>query len=210
MIINTTGSTDKTTPVLVWDVDDVLNNLTGEWFAELNTARHEGVSYGELTENPPCALLGMDTSTYLASLDDFRKRKMKELRPCSAVTAWFSAYGDRFRHMALTATPFKFAADSAQWVMKNFGEWIRTFHFIPSARPEDDIPVYHRNKAEFLLTVGERVVLIDDNETNLVQAESCGISCLAFPRPWNRNRTVSSHDFLSRLTTELFVGTLSD
>ncbi len=196
----TTNISDKLPPLLVWDVDDVLNNLTGEWFEEYTATYPSSITYAQLTENPPNALLGMKMQEYLASLDDFRNRKMIQLKPVDEVHAWFNIYGNNFHHAALTATPFKFAADSAQWVIRNFGTWIRSFHFIPSARPEDNIPIYHRNKAELLQSIGTAVILIDDNETNLVQAELLGIPCRAFPRPWNRNRKMSIRDFLRKLT----------
>ncbi|MDD5664401.1 MAG: hypothetical protein PHT71_09100, partial [Victivallaceae bacterium] len=115
-------------PLIVWDVDDVLNNLTYEWFDEFETLNRTGITYEKLSENPPDRLLGISRESYLESLDDFRMRRITSLKPVEETMQWFIRHGNKFRHAALTATPFRCAPASAQWVIKHYGNWIRTFH----------------------------------------------------------------------------------
>ena len=186
-------------PVIVWDVDDVLNNLAFEWFKEFEELHHSGVSYEQLSANPPDKILGIPLDSYLESLDDFRSRKMSELKPVNTVLEWFHAHGADFRHAALTAVPFHFAPLSAQWVMKNFGNWIRSFHFVPSFRKDDNIVAYDKSKADMLKRIGRVDAFIDDNEFNIAQAGCLGICSIAFPRPWNKNRGMAISECLSKL-----------
>ncbi len=54
---------------IVWDVDDVLNNLTEHWLAGWQ-AGHAGfaLDYREITRNPPHELFGLTFEAYLESL----------------------------------------------------------------------------------------------------------------------------------------------
>ena len=176
-------------PLVAWDVDDVLNCLTRSWF-EHNRGKFPGIDYEMLRENPPDRLLGISRREYLESLDRFRAEKYAELEPAPEVLAFLRRYGERFRHAAVTATPRKFASVSAAWVMKHFGEWIRSFHFVPSARPECVLPAYAQTKGEVLAGFRGKVILIDDTQKNLESARAAGAEAIAFPAPWNaaRNR----------------------
>jgi FMN phosphatase YigB (HAD superfamily) len=177
-----------TMPVIVWDVDDVLNNLMFEWFNEFRHKHNLSVSYNDLRLNPPCDILGISLDDYLMSLDDFRRRKMLTLAPVQEVLEWFQNYGSGYRHIALTAVPFKFAPFSAQWVLNNFGEWIRAFYYVPSPRKTDNIAEYDKNKGEVLKKIGQVDLFIDDNEGNIAQAMELGIKSIVFARPWNMGR----------------------
>jgi hypothetical protein len=173
---------------IAWDVDDVLNNLMRCWFENKWSLEHPDckVRYEELRENPPHSILSISVKAYLESLDEFRlsDHYMKML-PVKEVMEWFDLYGERFRHIALTAVPLKAAFVSAQWVLKHFGKWIRTFHFIPSNRQAENLPRYDEDKSDFLNWLGKVDIFIDDNEKNVSSVKKSGIHCVVMPRPWN-------------------------
>ena len=56
---------------LVWDIDDVLNDLMRSWFTEEWLPTHPDcrLAYADLLENPPHRVLGIAEAEYLASLD---------------------------------------------------------------------------------------------------------------------------------------------
>src|SRR5579871_3024689 len=122
---------------IVWDVDDVLNDLMRVWFEEEWRPKHPGcvLDYEGILDNPPHTLLGVDLADYQRSLDSFRLSGVySKLKPGPEVRDWFVRRGHDFHHLALTATPLACASVSAEWVFRNFGKWIRSFQFIPSPR----------------------------------------------------------------------------
>ncbi|HPZ06757.1 MAG TPA: hypothetical protein PL110_01470 [Candidatus Eremiobacteraeota bacterium] len=173
--------------MIAWDIDDVLNDLMGLWFENqwLKEYPECNLTYADLKENPPYKLLGVKKEDYLKSLDRFRlKRYLHDVVPVPEILEWFLKYGDRFRHMALTSVPLSCAHVSAFWLFKYFGNWIRTFHLVPSKR-EEDLPLYDYSKGEYLNWLGKVNILIDDNETNIKSADSYGIKGILMPKPWN-------------------------
>ncbi len=187
---------------IVWDVDDVLNDLMRVWFEDwaASPGANRSLGYEQLTSNPPHQILGIDRSGYLASLDDFRlSGKAAKLSPVAEVFEWFSLHGEAAHHAALTAVPLCAGHVSADWVMRNYGQWIRSFHTIPSSRPGIEAPQYHSNKQDFLAWWGKADVLVDDNEENIEGALSLGINAVLFPRPWNSS-TVTLGEALRELT----------
>ena len=69
---------------IVWDVDDVLNDLMKVWFKGWTSSGGSlcPLSYDQLTGNPPHEILKISMPEYLASLDAFRlSRKRLEGRP---------------------------------------------------------------------------------------------------------------------------------
>lgn len=169
----------KTT--IAWDVDDVLNPLMRSWL------KHDfpTIPYGDLTENPPHRRLGISEEDYLRRLDAFRLDHLADLPPNQVILRFMQAHGDRFRHLALTAVPRFFAPLSAQWVLRHFGDWIRTFHFIPSSRPGRRLPTYDGNKAEVLANCPGKVILIDDNPAQVEAVRQAGLEARLMPQPWN-------------------------
>lgn len=172
---------------LVWDVDDVLNDLTRRWFEDAWLPAHPGatLSYGDLTRQPPSAVLGVTDAEYLASLDDYRARRYAGLEPEADVLRWFSERGGAFRHLCLTATPMRHAPAVAAWVMGHFGPWIRAFALLPSPRPGERLPAYDRDKGECLAWLGVGDVFIDDNPANVSAVAARGLRTILAPRPWN-------------------------
>ncbi|MDO8673369.1 MAG: hypothetical protein Q7O66_18330 [Dehalococcoidia bacterium] len=173
---------------IVWDVDDVLNDLMRDWFENRWLGLHPNCSlrYEDIVENPPHRLLGVSVDEYLSSLDSFRlSGAWLQLTPVAEVLAWFREYGSRFRHVALTATPLSCANISAAWVTQHFGMWIRSFNFVPSSRPGQNVLTYDQNKAEFLRWWGRADVLVDDSPANVNAARDMDIQAILAPRPWN-------------------------
>jgi len=172
---------------IAWDVDDVLNDLTGAWLRDEWRPAHPQcrTAYSELSRNPPHSIIGAALEEYLASLDRFRRSRYRELEPLPETLAWFERHGGRFRHMALTAAPLHCAPESAEWVIRHFGRWIRSFNFVPSPRHGESIPPYDANKRDFLRWFGNASVLVDDNVENIAAARSAGMRAVLMPRPWN-------------------------
>src|SRR5262249_9539730 len=119
---------------IVWDVDDVLNDLMQDWFEGVGRAlaARPGGAYSDLTSNPPHEALGVSREAYLASLDRFREKDYGSVAPMPESLSWFSRHGHRAHHVALTAVPLAAAHLSAEWVVRHYGQWIRTFAFAPS------------------------------------------------------------------------------
>ncbi|MFZ1936939.1 MAG: hypothetical protein WCB27_22580 [Thermoguttaceae bacterium] len=188
---------------IAWDVDDVLNDCMRTWFERTWLPAHPGcaVGYEQLVENPPSSVLGCTKAEYLESLDEFRQSEAaRQMEPVPQVLQWFTEHGSRMRHVAVSAVPLAAAHLSAAWVIRHFGLWIRSFHFIPSPREGNPTPVYDRSKGEALRQWGTIDAFIDDNRDNLASAERFGIRTFCFPRPWNRE-TVSLAGILHELTT---------
>jgi hypothetical protein len=172
---------------IVWDVDDVLNDLTRQWLLVTGPAAHADVAYADLTANPPHECLGLPLAGYLASLDEFRATSYHALEPNADIQAWFRAHGHRFHHVALTAVPTAFAHTSAEWVFRHFGAWMQTFAFAPSPREGANAPLL-ATKADYLRWLGRGDMYIDDREENVRDAEACGLRGVLRPQPWNSAR----------------------
>ncbi|MFZ0932108.1 MAG: hypothetical protein WAN11_26145 [Syntrophobacteraceae bacterium] len=175
---------------IVWDVDDVLNDLMGAWFEDyaVSNGADSSIAYDRLTSNPPHVLLGISHEEYLASLDKFRLSGMAEkMPPVAEIFEWFCLYGNSAHNVALTATPLLASPVSAQWVMRNFGRWIRSFNVIPSSRPRIEATQYHISKFDFLRWWDKADILVDDSEENIAGALSLGMNAVLIPRPWNQS-----------------------
>ncbi|WP_263419083.1 hypothetical protein [Terriglobus albidus] len=187
---------------LVWDVDDVLNDLMHQWFHCQWMPDHPEcrLRFEDLSCNPPHAALGVSREEYLTSMDLFRRtNRAKEMEPNPEVVAWFFQYGARFRHVALTARPLATAPDVASWVFKYFGLWIRTFGVVPS-RHDADTPLYDLTKGEYLRWLRSGDVLIDDSSENISQAAGLGMRVLQPAQPWN-NSELTMQALLHQLAT---------
>lgn len=175
---------------VVWDVDDVLNDLMYQWFVYAWNVQHPecAIPFAGLTQNPPHQVLGIDRDEYLSSMDVFRKTERAcNMSPNPEVLAWFHEQGHRFRHIALTARPLETAPEVAHWLFRHFGKWIRCFGVVPT-RTGEGVPVYDRTKGEYLAWLGRGDVLIDDSTENIVQAESLGLKTLQVAQPWNQSK----------------------
>ena len=179
---------------IVWDVDDVLNDLMEQWFHRGWKREHPEcrTEYRELSANPPYAALGVTREEYLASMDAFRRSDAAaQLTPNAEVLGWLEEQGAKARHIALTSRPLETAPDVAAWVMRHFGRWVRCFGVVPS-RPPESAPVYDRSKGEYLRWLGKGDVLVDDTRENLDAAREIGIEVLVWPQPWNGSQKTTT------------------
>jgi hypothetical protein len=186
---------------IVWDIDDVLNDLTRAWFQTAWLPAHGEcrLTYEDLTFNPPHALLGVPKAEYLASLDGFRLSPAAVDRaPDSAVVGWFQVHGGRYRHLALTARPRHTVVPAIHWLMTYFGEWFQTFGFVPSDRPGRPANQADRTKGDYLKWLAHADVFIDDHAENCRAAERLGIRSFLRAQPWNDSR-MSLTDILQQL-----------
>jgi len=188
---------------IAWDIDDVLNDLMAEWFAAWKQAHPTlSLTYEAITCNPPQSLLGVSLEDYLMSLDDFRRKHYLVLKPNPDVLKWFESCGSQAHHIALSAVPADCAYLSAGWVMRHFGQWIRGFHFIPSARPQEPASTdYDQSKADFLRRVGGVDFFIDDSPKNVNEAVSAGVHSYLVSRPWNNGQPLDL--ILNRLRKDI-------
>jgi hypothetical protein len=186
---------------VVWDVDDVLNDLMYQWFVYGWRVQHSDcpISYQELTSNPPHQVLEIDRTDYLASMDLFRKtERARNISPNPEILAWFRKEGARFRHIALTARPLETAPEVAHWVMHHFGAWIRCFGVVPT-RLQEGLPIYDQTKGQYLAWLSRGDIIVDDSTENIREAETLGLRTLQPAQPWNHSQLTVS-DLLRQLS----------
>ena len=188
---------------IAWDIDDVLNDLMGRWLESYKKKTPDcKVSYPELLKNPPNEIVGISMQDYLSSLDSFRVQNYLSLSPNPQILGWMKNNSKDFMHIAITSTPMSCAHLSSHWLFKNFGEWIRSFTFIPSKRSADTHPAFFENKADFLKTQNI-YAFIDDNEANISAAKKEGIRAILYPRPWN-SQSADTNQILNSIKTGEF------
>ena len=187
---------------IVWDVDDVLNPFMRVWFEDFWLPKNPqcSLAFKDITRNPPLEILGLSLEEYRESIDEFRLSDMfLSMEPDAAIYKWFMEHGHLYRHMALTAVPRLGASASANWTLKHFGDWIRTFVFVPSERAGEDIPVYETSKQQYLDWIEKAAVFIEDNPHNISNLENEKIECFLVDRPWNHS-SESIESILAKLT----------
>lgn len=199
---------DGLSRIVVWDVDDVLNDLMRAWLDSVWTPAHPAqvVLFEDLRENPPHVLLGISSGEYLSSLDDFRlSAAYAQQAPNPDILAWLQEHGGRCRHIALTATALRTVPAAAEWTLRHFGRWIREFAFIPAARSGEEVPTYDADKGAWLARLGTSAILVDDSPQNVVAAIGAGVPGLCWPRPWNGS-SASVADTLQTLSRLILAG----
>jgi len=173
---------------IVWDIDDVLNDLTRSWFDSVWKRENPEMEmqYEQLTLNPPHELLGMSREAYQCSLDRFRlSSEATEMKPDSSVLNWFNKWGAEYRHIALTARPIKTVSPAVSWLMDNFGEWFEGFGFVPSRRLDEHPKQPDKKKRDFLAWLGKANYFIDDHVENIEGSDELGIRSFIAAQPWN-------------------------
>lgn len=187
---------------IIWDVDDVLNDLALHWLAESWLPAHPSCRPGfdGRSGAAPEDVLGTTREEYLASLDAYRHSGAYSAQPPRAdVVAWFEAYGAEARHLALTAVPLHAAHVSAEWVLRHYSRWVRGVNVVPSPRPDDPPGPPERDKGAWLAWFGHADVLVDDSPENVAAARAHGVRGLLFPRPWNADAGRPVTDLLDEL-----------
>jgi hypothetical protein len=158
------------------------------------------LNYNDLVENPPHNILGINLQEYQNSIDAFRSSELfRDLPPNAEVLEWFRKYGRLFRHIALSAVPRNAAVASASWLFTHFGDWIRTFAFIPSQRNGENPPSYDLTKADYIKWLNKADVFIEDNESNITGLEKLNIQRFIVTQPWNSSK-MGVEELLSTLT----------
>lgn len=175
---------------IAWDVDDILNNLMYHWLTEKWLPEHpkRKVSFEQIIQNTPERIIDSTKEEYYSSLDSFRLSKAYlDMKPEPQVLEWFENSGYKARHIALTSVPLRAAHMSAEWVMKNFGKWIRSFNFVPSIRNGEQAPEYSQTKADYLKWLNNVDVFVEDSEQNIREAKELGIRGILVGKPWNKS-----------------------
>jgi hypothetical protein len=195
----------RSKPVVVWDVDDVLNELMREWFEDWWRPRHPECTrcYGDIAANPPHTVLEISEAAYLVSLDEFRAERFDRLIPRPEVLEWFAREGHRANHVALSAPPEAFAHVSASWVIRHFGQWIRTYAFVPARRGRAEVADPKLAKREYLRWLGHGDVFLDDRADTVQNVRALGVHGIVVPQPWSTSEHQSLDGALSELTTVL-------
>lgn len=186
--------------LIVWDIDDVLNDLLKCWFEEFKESAGLTIDYEDILKNPPHEILGLSKQEYLARLDAFRmSEKGRNLTPNRQILEWLRKHGSGFRHMALTARPRQSMPMLSEWLFRHFGDWIRTVSFVPSFRQGENLPEYDLSKAAFLNWLDRADFFIDDMPENVEAAASVGIAAFAYPQPWNE-RPLTAEEIFDNLS----------
>jgi len=186
---------------IVWDIDDVLNDLMHAWFTSVWKPAHAGsaVVYEDIVENPPYRSLGIEEEEYLRSLDAFRlSEAARNMTPNPTIVEWLRKHGSAFRHVALTARPLDTAPPAAEWLFRHFGEYFRCFGVVP-CRSIPGTPQYDRDKGDFLRWLGGADYFVDDSPANVAAARALGVNGIVYPQPWN-GASHSVGDVLESLT----------
>lgn len=187
---------------IVWDIDDVLNDFMKRWFEQWWRPKKTDCkfNYHDLIKNPPHNILGIDLQEYQNSIDAFRHSKLFEVMPPNIeVLEWFRKYGQLSRHIALSAVSRNAVTASASWLFTHFGDWIRTFTFVPSQRSGENLPLYDSAKAGYIRWFNKADVFIEDNEDNIAGIEQLNIRRIIIARPWNSSK-IGFEELLSILT----------
>ena len=189
-------------PLLIWDIDDVLNDLMSLFCSTVAQRIRPGITAAELlTENPPLGKLGCSLDEYRALLDECRDKFLFNSLPREEVRTFLRVHGQNFRSLALSSCPMDTAPRSAEWVLRHFGLWIQGVIFVPSPRKKIEIGSYlYRSKAEAVAELGG--LLIDDAPINVEAVRKAGGRALYFPAPWNENRGMGYDEFFTILLKE--------
>jgi len=184
---------------IIWDIDDVLNNLMEEWLQTewMKNNPKSGIKYSDLKSNPPHNILGIPKEDYLVSLDKFRIESFHKLIPNPLILEWFKENGSQYRHIALTSVPLSSADISAKWLFNNFGTWFRSFNVIPSPRATDPYNYYDKSKAEFLYWLNKGDYFIDDSVGNFKNIDKLKIKAIIYPQPWNHAENFKIGDLIN-------------
>ena len=189
-------------PLLIWDIDDVLNELTALCIGTTAQKLKPGIKWEELHTNPPLQELECSLDEYRRILDECRDQYLYSRPPCREVLEFFQEWGHLFRSVTLSSSPMHMAPRSAEWVLRHFGSWIQGTIFVPSPRKHVSVATaLFASKAEAVLALGG--ILIDDMPINVERVRAAGGEALYFPAPWNENKDMSIKDFLSEVIKKL-------
>ena len=189
-------------PIIVWDVDDVLNRLMDSWLKSWNQKNDLNVALMNIKDNPPHEILKISKETYFNSLDDFRNSEAGiNVEENSTVKNWFENHGSRFYHMACSARPIHTMPNQAWWIYHNYGQWIHTVHVAGTGRNKE-MDYKNISKADFISWIDKEVLFIDDSEENVNAVSETGSETMLYPQPWNSSKH-SEEEFIAKLNEKL-------
>lgn len=176
-----------TNSIYVWDVDDVLNDLTKEFIKEYYPKK----AFDSLVDANIYKCLEIKESEYLSRLDDFRQKKYLDLQPNREIIDFIKERSNSL-HYILTAVPHVHIQTSFDWLVKNFNSLFYGFFFAPSPRPKDEKKIITKfDHLKNLNSSCNKVYFIDDNPKNFLET-SKDIKKILWPQPWNRYAYLSS------------------
>ena len=192
----------SSTPIIIWDVDDVLNCLMESWLNHWNQGNNSNIVLKDIKENPPHEILGTTKETYFTSLDEFRNSESgKYVLANSIVMNWFEGHGNKFNHAACAARPIETMPNQAWWIYYNYGQWIHTVHAAKTVR--DLMDNHHpATKADFISWMNRDILFIDDSEENVNAVSEKGTDSVLYPQPWNGSN-YSEEGFIEALNHKL-------
>jgi 5'(3')-deoxyribonucleotidase len=189
---------------IVWDVDEVLNNLVIEWLEYWKVLFPDcKITYDQITNYSLKKVLNAPSNEILQSIDDFKFLGFfTDLKPNQKILKWFEEYGKYFHHIALTSCSLRTSHISASWVYENFGRWIRSFHCIPSSREGKEDIIYDINKAEYIKRIEDVDIFIDDCPENCEKVQDLyhGIKIFTPKKPWNTGTGIDIEEILREIT----------
>ena len=189
-------------PIIIWDVDDVLNRLMYCWLDNWDKNAVRKFHYKDIVENPPHKLLGITENQYFSNLDEYRNSDLgRNVSINKCVFQWFQLYGNDFKHIACTARPVHTMPNQSWWIYTFFGRWIQTVQIASSLRDDAD-ESDAQTKGQFVAWLNKEVVFIDDSERNVEEVSKIGGVSLLFPQPWNRNNQ-TEEEFIEDLNQML-------
>ena len=189
-------------PLILWDVDDVLNDLTRLCAENVLPRHYPGCEWNVFRHNPPLPELGCSREEYVVYLDECREKFTGTMVPQPEVLEFFQEHGRKFKSLALSAAPMTMAPRSAEWVLRHFGQWIQGVLFVPSPRQGYLVQsAMFSSKAEAVRMLGG--ILVDDAPGNIGPVLADGGRALAFPAPWNENKDMSREEFFGLLLKEI-------
>ena len=189
-------------PLLIWDIDDVLNELMSLCISTTAQKLKPGIKFEEVKNNPPLPELACSLDEFRNILDQCRDQYLYSRAPRKEIIDFFRIWGEKFRSITLSSAPMSMAPRSSEWVLFHLGSWIQGTIFVPSPRKNViQGATLFASKAEAVLALDG--ILIDDMPINVEAVKAAGGRALYFPAPWNENRDMSIEEFFSELIKEL-------
>ncbi len=116
---------------LVWDIEDVVNELTAQWLATIN---HNTISTNCQTTNSDFhTFLGWSRDEYLHPIDGYKDEDYRDFAPNKLVIGLMSE-AEFCSNILLTATPLNSAPHSAELTLRHFSSLIDGIPIAPSNR----------------------------------------------------------------------------
>lgn len=190
-------------PLIVWDVDDVLNNLMASWIDDWSYRNKKKYRINDLIENPPNRMLKISLEEYYNDLDTFRNENNGDHIPVNKeIMVWFKEKGHLFHNIACTARSKSTRACQARWIYNNYGNWISTVNMSYSGRLKNKKDSL--NKIEFLGFLNKDLLFIDDNEDTIKEAKDMGFDTLLYPQPWNSS-TITVNELINKINQKILL-----